>query len=117
MKTICYVDIFSLTQSLLRNLTHLLINIKKIMETESGRESICNEKNLFGIISSVFGFACLWSFGAAVDTNSRKAFDVALKRTILSEIVMNNKKKKVGFPDKGTLYEYMLRISVENGSY
>lgn len=31
MRTICYVDIFSLTQSLLRNLKYLLLPIKQLM--------------------------------------------------------------------------------------
>lgn len=30
---------------------------------------------------------------------------------------MNNKKKKVGFPEKGVLYDYMLNISVANVNY
>lgn len=45
---------------------------------------MASEKHGFGLISSLFGFACIWSFGAAVDGNSRKIFDACLKRTIMS---------------------------------
>lgn len=76
-----------------------------------------NEKNTFGLVSSLFAFSFLWSFGAVVDTNSRKVFDSVLKKTILAEIVMTNKKKKVGYPEKGTLYEYVLNINSENVGY
>lgn len=112
MRTICYVDIFLLTQGLIRNLNYILVNIRKIMETEVGKDFVGSEKNLFGLVSSIFGFACIWSFGACLDTNSRKIFDATFKRTILSEIVMTNKKKKVGFPEKGILYDYMFDINV-----
>lgn len=61
-------------------------------------------------MSSLFGYACTWSFGGAVDTGSRKLFDAGFKKIIISEIVLANKKKKVGFPDKATLYDYMLKI-------
>lgn len=30
---------------------------------------------------------------------------------------MTNKKKKVGYPEKGTLYEYVLNINTENFGY
>lgn len=30
---------------------------------------------------------------------------------------MNNKKKKVGFPEKGTLYEYMLKVNPNDINY
>lgn len=30
---------------------------------------------------------------------------------------MTNKKKKVGFPEKGTLYEYLLNVNVEAINY
>jgi hypothetical protein len=38
MRTICYVDIFLLTQGLIRNLNYILANIRKIMETEVGKD-------------------------------------------------------------------------------
>lgn len=37
MKNICYADIFGLTQSLLRNLNYILLNVRKIMQNEVGR--------------------------------------------------------------------------------
>lgn len=37
MRFICYTDIFMLIQSLLRNLSHVLVNVRKIMETEVGK--------------------------------------------------------------------------------
>jgi hypothetical protein len=37
MKTICYCDIFILTQTLLRNLNHILYEVKTLMESEAGK--------------------------------------------------------------------------------
>lgn len=68
------------------------------------------------MISSIFGFSCIWSFGACIESKFKRLFDHALKKTILAEIIMHNKKRKTGFPEKGLLYDYCFTVTVEGNS-
>lgn len=81
-----------------------------MMSTEYESQLILNEKNSFALVSSLFSFSCVWSFGASIDSNSRKIFDSTFKKTVIAEIILTNKKKKVGYPEKATLYDYLLKI-------
>lgn len=69
------------------------------------------------MINGIFIFSVIWSFGAAVDTPSRKIFDQALKRIMNGDITQGKKKKNVSFPEKMTLFDYLFRINQEKLSY
>lgn len=62
-------------------------------------------------------FSTLWSFGGCLDTASRKPFDVFAKRVFSAEMSgEKNKKKKLALPEKGMLYDYGFRISLEKST-
>lgn len=69
------------------------------------------------MINGIFIFSVIWSFGAAVDTPSRKIFDQALKRIMNGDITQGKKRKNVSFPEKMTLFDYLFRINQEKLSY
>jgi hypothetical protein len=62
------------------------------------------------LISGMFIYAVVWSFGVAVDTPSRKVFDQSFKRIIVGDITVAKKKKTASFPDKLTLFDYLFRV-------
>ena len=88
-----------------------------MMKREDAKEFFTQDKNSFGLISSLFAFSLIWSLGASVDTPGRKIFDITFKRTVMAEIIMNNKKRKVGYPDKATIYDYQLILNPEELKY
>ena len=69
------------------------------------------------MIGSICTFSFIWSFGACLETQSRKTFDSFLKRLIMSEIIMINKKRKLGNPEKTTLFDYLFRVDQTDGRY
>lgn len=56
-------------------------------------------------------FAAVWSFGAAVDTSSRKPFDQSLKKIMVGDITQGKKRKYLSFPEKMTLYDYLFKVN------
>lgn len=51
-------------------------------------------------------YATVWSFGACVDTVSRKQFDIIIKRIFTLELGSNRKRRYAQLPEKMTLYDY-----------
>ena len=88
-----------------------------MMKKEDSAEFFSSDKHSFGLVSSLFVFSAVWSFGSSVDTTSRKSFDAALKRIVLAEVIMNNKKRKVGYPEKGTIFDYQLLVNSDEFKY
>ena len=88
-----------------------------MIKSEEEIEALHNEKSFFSLISSICTFSLVWSFGACLDTVSRKPFDISIKRIITGEILMSNKKRKVGYPDKGTLFDYNFRVDSGKGTF
>lgn len=110
MKLICYTDLFILTKSFLFLLRHEMEPIKQLMEKEDTLEFVSDERTSFTMVGSLFVFSAVWTFGVCVDTNSRKKFDVILKRALMSEISMTNKKRKLVIPEKNTFYDFQFII-------
>ena len=88
-----------------------------MLKSEEFSELFGSEKIVFAMIGSICTFSFIWSFGACLETQSRKPFDSFLKRIIMSEIIMINKKRKLGNPEKTTLFDYLFRVDPKDGRY
>jgi hypothetical protein len=60
--------------------------------------AVMEEKYKSSLISGIFIYAVVWSFGVVVDTPSRKLFDHTFKRIIVGDITVAKKKKTTSFP-------------------
>lgn len=67
------------------------------------------------IIQHRFIFCMIWSVGASIKTESRKPFDLFLKKLFSGDIhtvMKDDKKRKVpGIPDRGLIYDYQYSIA------
>ena len=68
------------------------------------------EKHLATLTNSIFMFSVMWSFGASVDTASRKPFDVSFKKLMVGDILSGKRRKNVSYPEKATLFDHSLKI-------
>ena len=66
------------------------------------------------IISHRFIFCVVWSLGGAIRTESRKPFDLFLKKLFSGDIhtiTKDDKKRKIGgIPDRGLIYDYQYAV-------
>lgn len=68
------------------------------MENFSEEFASIEEKYKATLINGIFIFAIMWSFGASVDTVSKKSFDQGFKRIIVGDITQGKKRKNVSIP-------------------
>jgi hypothetical protein len=61
-------------------------------------------------LDAYFVYSLVWSFGGCLTGESRKAFDVQLKRMLAEMPLPSGKKKKIGYPDRGLLFDYFVRL-------
>lgn len=69
------------------------------------------------MLTGMFIYAVVWSFGLSVDTPSRKLFDQTFKKLLIGDITSTKKKKNVSFPEKQTLFDYLFRLHEDKLSY
>jgi hypothetical protein len=69
------------------------------------------------MVSGMFIYSVVWSFGLSVDTASRKIFDQTFKKLIVGDITTTKKRKNISYPEKLTLFDYVFRINEEKFSY
>jgi len=98
-------------QTFLKLLTVELLKIKKYSEQMPEEYAAIEDKYKIALISGIFIYAIVWSFGVAVDTTSRKLFDQSLKKIVIGDITTAKKKKTLSFPEKLTLFDYLFRVS------
>jgi dynein heavy chain, axonemal len=106
-----------LIQTFLSLLDLELEKINKFIENSPEEFATFEEKFKLTLVNGIFMFAVIWSFGAALDTQSRKPFDQAFKKLMIGDITQIKKKKNVSFPDKATLYDYFFKVKSDKLSY
>lgn len=50
------------------------------------------------MVTGMFIYSVVWSFGLSVDTVSRKIFDQTFKKVMIGDITATKKRKHVSFP-------------------
>jgi len=61
-------------------------------------------------MNGIFIFAVVWSFGAAVDTDSRRPFDISFKRLINGDPSQSKKRKNISYPEKASLFDFQFHV-------
>jgi len=117
MKTICFVSIFGLLQTFFKLVDHEIVKIQKYVENFYEEWLVVEEKYKLNLLNGLFIFAIVWSFGACVDTSSRKLFDQSFKKLITGDITQGKKKKTISFPEKLTLFDYLFQIKEDKLTY
>jgi dynein heavy chain len=58
-----------------------------------------------------FAFSYTWSIGGSLTTESRKPFDIFMKRLFNCDIDLPKEvpRKKISLPERGTLFDYALQ--------
>lgn len=68
-------------------------------------------KHRLAYIDNKFIFAYAWSIGGSLTTDSRKTFDIFLKKLTngdLPSIPQELKKKKISLPERGMIFDYAI---------
>ena len=70
-------------------------------------------KTRLNIIDNLFIFSLIWSLGASAVYESRKPFDLQIKKIVSGDIPELRRDKKIYLPDRGVLYDYSYVIKAE----
>jgi len=68
-------------------------------------------KQRMNIIDNQFLFAMTWSVGGSLITESRKQYDIFLKKLISGDVPDVKIKKKIHLPDRGLIFDYTFQTS------
>ena len=98
-----------------QNLVNSLLKIFKSLMIDFENQSFYNSLDIkirHGIFDMRFVFSIVWSIGGSLATESRKAFDLYLKKLFGGDIHFPQevKRKKLSLPDRGLLFDYKYQL-------
>ena len=96
-------------QNLIQSLMKILSVLFQDFEDEAWFESI-EMKVRFSIIDQKFMFAVIWSIGASLTVESRKRFDLFLKKLANLDFQEVKFEKKINLPNSGQVFDYLHRL-------
>ncbi|XP_016078231.1 PREDICTED: dynein heavy chain 3, axonemal [Miniopterus natalensis] len=97
--------------SMMRLYSSLLDEIREIKEDEGESEGLTSQQ-IFLWLQGLFLFALVWTVAGAINTDSRKKFDVFFRNLIMGMDDNNPRPKSVKltknniFPEKGSVYDF-----------
>ena len=97
-----------------QNLVQSLMRILACLLEPFNDENYFNNmefKTRMNIIDYQFLFAMTWSMGGSLATESRKQFDIYLKKLTNGDVPEVKLKKKLSLPDRGNIFDFKFRVS------
>ena len=96
-------------QNLIQSLMRMLGVLLQDFNDEKWFESI-EMKTRFSIIDQKFMFAVVWSIGGSLTVESRKKFDLFVKKLANLDLQEHKFDKKINLPNSGSVYDYLHRL-------
>lgn len=94
-------------QNLIKSFMRLYQSMMKDLYEQESYAIYGDTKVRLAILEGKFVFSLVWTLGGSADTNSRKKIEAEIKKLLSGNIAIHNyDKKKVSFPERGSLFDY-----------